>query len=331
MTLSLIVISYNTKDLTLACLRSLYEQTDAHAFETIVVDNASSDGSAAAIAAFFPQVRLITLEANIGFAAANNLAVEIALGEWLMLLNPDTVVLDRAVERLVEFAGDHPEADVFGGRTVFADGSLNPASCWRRPTPWSALCLSLGLTRLFPRSKIFARESYGDWERNNVRTVDIVSGCFFLVRRKTWEELGGFDPTFFMYGEETDFCLRAGREGRRLLFCPAATIVHHGGASEAVRAARMVRIFRAKAMIFQRHWRPGIRWFGKWTLDMWAWSRLMCFFMVRLVRPRCAAPCSTWLDIVRRRSEWHDLPQMMPVAATAAKSPATVAQQKIQP
>jgi N-acetylglucosaminyl-diphospho-decaprenol L-rhamnosyltransferase len=303
--LSILVVSFNTHDMTLACLRSIYSQTAADSFELIIVDNASTDGSPQSIAPSFSQAHLLPLEHNVGFAAANNLAAKVGRGDWLLLLNPDTLVFNRGIERLMSFAEAHPEASIFGGRTVFTNGALNPASCWRRATPWSALCIAMGLTSLFPRSNLFARESYGSWKRDTVREVDIVSGCFFLIRRKVWDELGGFDPAFFMYGEEADLCLRARKLGHKCLLCPDATIVHYGGASEKTRADKMVKLFKAKAMLCQRHWRPATRWFGRFCLDLWAFTRTLVFGLWAIFQPRRIESFRTWRDIWRRRAEWH--------------------------
>ncbi len=305
MDVAILIISYNTRDLALACLKSVYEQTSGIDFEVLVVDNQSADGSAGTIAAEFPQVDLIRAPKNLGFAGGNNLAAKNSRGDWLLLLNPDTVVLDGAIQRLHAFAKTHLEASIFGGRTAFSDGSLNPKSCWRRATPWSTFCFASGLSRLFRRSALFNPEAYGGWQRDTTREVDIVSGCFFLIRKRLWDELGGFDLAFFMYGEEADLCLRAKRLGHKCLICPEATIIHYGGASEKVRADKMVKLFVAKTQLFDRHWWPGTRWFGRRCFDMWAFSRMAAFGLLRWVQPRHRESFETWRAIWGRRSEWR--------------------------
>ncbi len=216
-------MSYNTRELTLDCLRSVYAQTHDVSFEVLVVDNASADGSAQAIAAEFPCIRLFLLHDNRGFAAANNLAGQHATGEWLLLLNPDTVILDRAIDKLLASAKEHsairPQYGIFGGRTLFPDGRLNPTSAWRRPTVWSLLSTASGLSASFRRTAFFNGEAMGGWPCDCVRAVDIVTGCFLLLRRALWERLGGFDLAFFMYGEDADLCLRARRLGVGCLIC----------------------------------------------------------------------------------------------------------------
>ena len=134
---TIIIISYNTREMTVECIQSILKQTSSIRYEVIVVDNASMDGSVEAIRARFSDVKLIPSLENLGFARANNLAAMHARGRRLLLLNPDTIILDHAIDRLHEFALSNPKCRIWGGRTVFADGSLNPASCWRRMTLWS--------------------------------------------------------------------------------------------------------------------------------------------------------------------------------------------------
>jgi GT2 family glycosyltransferase len=317
---SVIVISYNTRDMTLACLRSLAEQTRRFEYEVIVVDNASADGSAEAIRAEFPDARLLALDENIGFARANNLAAHEARGEWLLLLNPDTLVLDGAVDTLMAFARNNPDRGIYGGRTVFADGSLNPGSAWGRPTPWSALCQATGLASVFSGTTLFNPEAMGGWRRDTQRAVDIVSGCFFLIRRRLWEQLGGFEPAFFMYGEDADLCLRAREMGARPLICPEATIVHYGGASERVRADKLVRLFTAKAQLYRRHMRPLSARFSVAMLGLWALVRLVALSALALVRPSKREAAETWRGVWRRRDAWR-----RPASAPPAEEPALTA------
>jgi GT2 family glycosyltransferase len=302
---SILVISYNTRDLTVACLRSVFEQTRDVNFEVIVVDNASSDGSADAVAKEFPAVRLIRLAENIGFARANNVAAKEASCAYLLLLNPDTVILDGAVQKAMKFAaGRGSDAEIVGGRTYFGDGSLNATSCHGRPTPWSMWCQAVGLTVVFRGSNLFNPEALGDWPRDSVREVDAITGCFLLISRRLWNELGGFDPAFFMYGEETDLCLRARRSGGRCVVCPEAKLVHYGGASEKVRADKMIKLFRAKVQLARRHWRPGIVWFAPAMLRLWALTRLVAFRGLAAVDRTKGSAYETWRDVWRRRSEY---------------------------
>lgn len=302
-TVSIIVVSYNTRQMTLECLRSVFDQTLRTTFEIIVIDNESEDGSADAIEAEFAgRLRLIRSGANLGFAKANNVAAAHATGDYLLLLNPDTLVLDAAIDRLVEFACTRPEAMIWGGRTIYADGSLNPASCWGRQTLWSVFCAASGLSSLFRHSTLFNPEGIGGWARDSIRQVDIVSGCFFLIRRELWNRLNGFDPAFFMYGEEADLCLRASALGARPLITHEAVIIHYGGASERVRVDKMVRLLQAKVRLIRRHWSAWTREFGVCMLSLWPMSRAIAWRLRGIVAAR--EPAHTWSEVCRRRTEW---------------------------
>lgn len=199
---SIMLVNWNTREMTLDCLRTVYEQTREVPFEVIVVDNGSHDGSAEAIAAEFPQVVLMAETENHGFAIATNISVERARGRYVLLLNTDTLVLDGAIDKLLAFAQRRPEAKIWGGRTLFEDHTLNPTSCWGRMTPWSVTCMATGLAKAAKDSALFNPEGYGGWRRESEREVDIIQGSFFLIEKAFWDELGGFDRAFFMYGEE---------------------------------------------------------------------------------------------------------------------------------
>lgn len=303
--LSVIIISYNTRQMTLDCLSSIYAETKTN-FEIIVVDNASDDGSQEAIRQSFPQVTLIAETVNHGFAGAHNVAMPHCRAEMLLLLNPDTVVLDGALDALMEFSRQRPEAGIWGGRTLFANRSLNPASCWHRQTLWSLFCRASGLAVIFSGSEFFNKEPYGGWLRDRIREVDIVSGCFFLISRSTWNKLGGFDPVFRMYGEEADLCLRAGRMGLQPAITPAATIIHYGGASEKVRADKMVRLLQAKAELIKKHFPDHQRAPGLFLLKLWPLSRHVALSTAsRLTsKKRLREKALVWRDVWKRRAEW---------------------------
>ena len=299
---SIIVISYNTRDMTLDCLRSVQAETKVP-YELIVLDNQSSDGSVEAIATEFPDIRLMRAEENHGFAKGNNIAVEDARGDYLLLLNPDTVILDGAIDRVVEFAIRAPHARIWGGRTLYGDRSLNPGSCWRRMSLWNVFCRTTGLTGIFPRSPVFNSEAYGGWDRSTERQVDIVCGCFLLIRRVDWQALGGFDPGFFMYGEEADLCLRAIRDlGATPRVTPDATIVHYGGASEKVRSDKMVRLLSSKSELIRRHIPWPYRSFAQTLFRYWPYTRRL----ISALRGSNRESARVWREIWNRRAEWQN-------------------------
>ena len=304
--LSIVVISYNTREMTLACLASVYAQTETP-FEVIVVENASSDGSAEAIAKAFPQVRLVAETTNHGFAPAHDIAVPMVRAPWLLLLNPDTVVLDRALDKLLAFAQRRPDAEIWGGRTVYADGRLNLYSCWGRMTLWSTFCRTTGLSGVFRGSEFFNSEVIGNWQRDREREVDIVTGCLFLIRREFWDRLGGFETAFTMYGEEVDLCLRARALGARPAITPDATIVHYGAASDTVVVEKTIRLLRAKVELINRHFSPLTRWLGYHLFRRWPQSRAVAFGIAARLRGRESdrIRAQSWRSVWNRRNEWE--------------------------
>ncbi len=242
--LSVVIVSFNTRDTTLKCLREL--QSDlaqlSDEAEVFVVDNASHDGSPKAIRAEFPGVHLLESGTNEGFGPANNRAFDMARGEFFLLLNSDAFVHSGAIGTLVDFLRD-PQNERVGGvgpRLLNKDGTLQ-ASCWKFPSPARAWLEALGVARVFS-----AHPKLGDyyrWSHDTRREVDFVIGACLLVRREVWEEVGGFDPEFFLYAEETDWQKRMLSHGWKIAFCPDALVTHLGGASGAADANKTSNLF----------------------------------------------------------------------------------------
>ena len=300
---SIIIISYNTREMTLDCLRSIRQQTTA-AHEIILLDNASHDGSAEAVAREFPEVRLMAETANHGFAKGNNLAAQQARGSYLLLLNPDTVVLDHAIDNLLAHASATPQAMIWGGRTLYGDRRLNPTSCWGRMTLWSVFCTTLGLSSAFRGSSLFNPEGYGNWLRDEARPVDIVTGALLLIRRNFWQQLGGFDLRYVMYGEEADLCLRARHYGARPRITPEATIIHYVGASEQLRGAKIIMLLKAKLLLIRDHFPGWQKPLALWMLRLWPLSRFWAARARACLRPGKADRATGWAEVWRRRQEW---------------------------
>jgi GT2 family glycosyltransferase len=303
---SVLLVNWNTREMTLECLRSLYAETRRTRFECLVMDNGSKDGSAEAIAREFPQVRLQAETENHGFGKATNLQVAVARAPLVLLLNTDTLVLDGAVDKLVAFARANPGARIWGGRTVFADGSENTSSAWRRITPWSSICFALGLRAMFPGSRLFDPERI-DFRTGRPEPCDIVVGCLLLIEKAFWNELGGFDPAFFMYGEETDLCLRAGAAGARPLVTPDATIVHYGGASATSNGNKAVQLFEARMRLSSRHQRGLSRATCRGAHLFAAFLRMAGYSLKAKLRPgeRTRQAAEQWRIVWQRRSEWR--------------------------
>jgi N-acetylglucosaminyl-diphospho-decaprenol L-rhamnosyltransferase len=309
--LSIIVISYNTKALTLEALESLFRHPPPVNFEVIVLDNASPDASFEAIHAAFPQIDAIAHPQNVGFAKGNNIAAEKARGRRLLLLNPDTVSLEMTHRALWSFAEREPERGIWGGRTLFPDLSLNPTSCWRRMTLWSLFCSALGLTHMFPQSPLFSSEAYGGWRRDTVADVDIVTGCFLLIDTDLWRRLGGFDEAFFMYAEEADLCVRAKASGARPGITPTAEIIHLGGVSEVTGVDKIVRTTRGRVTLMRKHWSAPAVALGRGLMLLWSGLRLVGSRFVSGRRDDPGASQAKWQEVWRRRDEWlagYDMP-----------------------
>jgi GT2 family glycosyltransferase len=293
--LTVIIISFQTRELTLSAIESALSQHGPRR-EVIVVDNASTDGTVPAIAYRFPQVRLLAQAENLGFARANNLAARQARGRFLLLLNPDTVALPGAFAEITSFAHQWPHAMIWGGRVVDAHGNTNPRSCARRPSLWSVVAQSAGFSALWPRVPFFNPEAMPGWYRDGTRHVDIVVGCFLLIRREDWRRLGGFDPAYFMYGEDVDLCLRAAQLGGRPAITPRAMIQHDEGASQP-RGPREVQLLAARIRYVSQHLPRFHR-----TPAVWA---IRCGVLLRLAAYVCSAPFLGNLPaVVRMRHVW---------------------------
>lgn len=232
MDVSVVIVNWNACDVLADCLRSIREQTPSIACEVIVIDNASTDGSVEMVRRDFPDVHLIANEDNLGFAAANNQGMRAAQGRYVLLLNPDTVILDRAIEKNVAFADARSDAGVVGVKTLRGDRRLT-RNCFQYSGLLNLAIATSGLNKAFPTHRFWSRERYGWWDYNSIRTVDVVAGCYMLVRKEVIDSVGGMDEQFFMYGEEMDWCRRITRAGWKIYFQPDACIIHYGGLSAA--------------------------------------------------------------------------------------------------
>lgn len=302
--LTVVMVSYNTRELTLIALDTLLRNAGDVSIDVVLWDNASSDGSADAVAQRFPEVKLVRSPDNLGFAAANNAAVAQTNTPWLLLLNPDTETHPGAVETLLDFAKANPAAGIVGGRTVFPDGSLNIASCWNKMTVWSLFCRATGLSRVLSGSRLFNPEAIGDWKRDTVREVDIVVGCFLLTSRDLWNRLGGFRTKYFMFGEEVDLCLRAAQLGYRPMITPDAQIVHHVGASYAASEERIVKVLKGRVTIIRDHWGGMRAPLGIGLLLIWAGMRSLVRSIGRTGGTNARKTPDPWVSVWHRRREW---------------------------
>jgi GT2 family glycosyltransferase len=251
---SVVIVSYNTADLTQECLRQLLaSRTDDVSFDITVVDNASVDGSADAIADAFPSVGLIRLTENVGWGRAVNRGAVASTGAYVLALNPDTAPVGHPVTELYKFARQHPHHRLYTGRTLHADGTDDMYCCWGLPSIRGYLGFATGLSAVFPNSSWTNPEGLPGYDRRSVREVPAVSGCCMLVDRELFNELGGFDPQYFLYSDDIDLCARAAALGARPVVVPDAAVVHVGGASSSSEGQR-IKILRGKATYLRQHW-----------------------------------------------------------------------------
>ena len=303
--LDIIVVSYNTKDMTLEAIRSAIHETKETSYNLYIVDNASTDGSADAIEKAFPQATLIRSQENLGFAKANNQVVKFGNADHILLLNPDTVVLDGAIDKLYQFAINNP-AGIWGGKLLNMDKTLSRNCCWRFISPWSLFCSAIGLSNLFRNSRIFNSEEYGGWDRTNQEYVDIVQGSFMLVSRELWEKLDGLDESYFLYGEEADFCYRAKQLGYKVLYTPTAHIVHIGGQSTPVKSKKIQRILAAKNQFAKNHY-TGFHYLAcKFFIFFWPLNRLIAYFALNVLnKSKYSSRCSELKSVVQNWPLWR--------------------------
>jgi GT2 family glycosyltransferase len=253
MDLTIVIVSYNAKEELAACLESVFASTRLDAFEVIVADNASTDGTVPMLAARFPQVRVIVSEENLGFGRASNLCWPEAKSGLVLFLNSDTLVSERALDRLVEIARMHPEAGALGPRLLYADGEIQ-MSYGAMPGIGSELLQKLwnaGYARGRGPLRGAVRRRY-----SRERCVDWVSGACLLARRDTLETVSGFDENFFLYSEDVDLCARIRTTGARILFTPEVEVVHVLGRSVAKDRERVVyESHRSRLYFYEKHHR----------------------------------------------------------------------------
>jgi hypothetical protein len=295
-TLSIVVVSYNAATelaRTLTAITGPAAPRVSH--EILVTDNASTDGAAEVAERILGEDAVLHLGSNTGFGHAVNRTAERAGGDYVLLLNPDAEPRVGAIDALLNHLLAHPEDGIVGGRAVDPSGRLDPRSCFGRITPWSLTCWATALSSVGKRSRWLAPESLGSWQRDHMRHVDVVSGGFLMLTMQTWKQLGGFDETYRIYGEDQDLCLRAAALGFRPSITPDAEIVHAFGASSANRTDRDVLILRGRATVIRLHlgrWRG----YGSFALAFGVALRATAETVLR--RPR------RWATVWQRRAEW---------------------------
>lgn len=234
--LSVIIVSYNTCQLLDDCLSSLLAADPPPGeIEIIVVDNASADGSQEMVREKYPQVKLLALEQNLGFSTANNRGTAVAGGRAILFLNSDTVLSKQALVQPFQYLQENPQIGAVTVRLIYPDGQRDPDNHRGFPTPWNALCHFTGLSRLFPHNPRFNGyfQSYADFDRTHV--VDVIAGSYMMMPHQLVDDLGGWDETYFFYGEDIDFCYRIHEAGYEIIYYPHVEVLHYKGASSGLR------------------------------------------------------------------------------------------------
>lgn len=234
--LSIIILNYNTESLLGGCLKSVGKaKVNGFAYEIIVVDNASTDDSAAMVKKEFPKVKLVVSEKNLGFAAGNNLGIPYASGRYLLFLNPDTVIPPETLPGMIKFMDENLSCGAATCRVELPDGCLDDACHRGFPTPRNALCHFSGLEKIFPKIKFFSGYSLGYLPLDRIHEIDSGCGAFLIVRRRVGEETHWWDPDYFFYGEDLDFCYRIKKAGWKIFYVPKVKIIHYKGVSSGIK------------------------------------------------------------------------------------------------
>jgi GT2 family glycosyltransferase len=289
MKLSILIVNYNVKYLLEQCLLSVFESNRRFDTEVIVVDNHSTDGSIEYLRPKFPEVIFIENKSNLGFSKANNQAYKLSKGEYVLLLNPDTLLGENTLTKVCDFMDTHSKAGAAGVKMLNGFGKFQPESKRGFPTPWASFCKTFGLARLFPQSRLFGKYNLKYLDENGVHQVDILVGAFMLLRRKVIEQTGLLDESFFMYGEDIDLSYRITKQGYNNYYLPYP-IIHYKGESMKKDDIKYVKIFYGAMYIFFKkhypHYSKFYSLFIKTGIYMRAAIAAVRRLMAKLIKPK---------------------------------------------
>lgn len=254
MALSIVIVNYNTEKWLRGCLESVYAGANGTPLSIWVVDNNSHDESVRMVKSHFPKVQVIENPQNLGFSKANNMVISQSRSDYILLLNPDTMIIGDAIEQVVKFMEAHPKVGIAGCKVLNRDGTLQLACRRSIPTPRVAFFRLSGLSKLFPKNRVMAEYNMTYADPEQTHEVDAVSGAFLMIRKKVIDEIGLLDERFFMYGEELDWCLRAKRAGWVVMYYPDAQIVHYKGESAKSNSRKAaIEFYRAMYLFHRKH------------------------------------------------------------------------------
>ena len=279
---SIIIVHYRANKELFNCLSAIAQSHPKTTFEVIVVDNDVEDGIAADLRKKAPWVRYIRSRGNVGFGAGNNLGAKAAKGKYLLFLNPDTIIEKEPIDRCVQTMNARNNVGIVAPQLLMENRQVYPFQCTDTLTPLAGLMAHSVINRFFPKNPVAKKYWLSQWDRKSQRQVEAVHGAAFMVEKALFEELGGFDERFFMYFEESDFCLRARNLGRKILFEPRAKVIHLSGRSTENKG-RALGIFRAsRTYYFKKHFgmvTGTVTQLSFWVLDRW---KIVCLLVVLL-------------------------------------------------
>ena len=254
MKLAVIIVNYNVKYFLKQCLESVYNSTSLENIEVYVVDNDSKDGSVEMVVESFPKVKLIANKKNVGFSTANNQAIKETNADYVVLLNPDTLVQSDSFEKVIKFMDEHPDAGGLGVTMIDGNGKFLPESKRGLPTPEVAFYKIFGFSKIFPKSKKFGKYHLGYLDKNETHKIEVLSGAFMAMRMETLDKVGLLDEDFFMYGEDIDLSYRITQGGYENYYFPGTTIIHYKGESTKKSSVNYVYVFyKAMAIFAKKH------------------------------------------------------------------------------
>ena len=283
--LSVVIVNYNVKYYLEQCLVSVRRASHGLQTEVFVVDNLSTDGSVEYLRERFPEVIFVANKENVGFARANNQAIRQSNGKYVLLLNPDTIVGEDTLRQFVEFMETHPEAGGAGAYMLHIDGTFALESRRGMPTPFVAFCKMTGLTKLFPKSRLFGRYYMGYLDEREVNEIEVISGACMLLRREALDKVGLLDEDFFMYGEDIDLSYRVMQGGWKNYFLPVR-MLHYKGESTVKNSYRYVYTFyEAMRLFFRKHY-GHYSWVISVPINLAIWAQSFLVFIGNRLRYR---------------------------------------------
>lgn len=283
--LSVIIVNYNVEHFLNQCLDSVKRASDRVSVEVIIVDNNSVDGSLKMLATNFPEFKVIANKDNAGFSKANNQAIRIAQGEYVLLLNPDTVVSEDTFEKVVDFMDAHPDAGGLGVHMIDGRGHFLPESKRGLPTPSVAFYKIFGLSKLFPKSKRFGQYHLGHISENETAKIDVLSGAFMLMRKTALDKVGLLDEDYFMYGEDIDLSYRIQQGGYNNYYFHDTTIIHYKGESTKKSSVNYVFIFYKAMVIFaEKHFSGKNAWLLSFLINLAIYLRAFMAVCARIIQ-----------------------------------------------